>query len=223
MFPLIKASMRSADVGHLAEQISKLEIAGIDALHFDIMDGRFGPEISMGQMFIRGLRKYTKLQFDVHLWVEDPDQCIDSFIDAGADCIIIHIEANANVLASLSHLKKIGVAAGLAINISTPVSRMEPFLNLCDEINVMTIPPGSAGQLSEQGVENLRQVAQLASRYAERFVLQADGAVSLKTRDLFVEAGAKALVVGYPIFSQVDFGMAISQLRYGNSFMHSGG
>ena len=215
--PLIKASMRSADLGHLADQIARLETGGVDALHFDVMDGRFGlKEIGMGPAFVRGLRKYTKLPFDVHLWLEEPDGCLDGYIDGGADCLVVHIETCANPAAALAYIGSRGCKAGLAINPDTPVAALEPLLNLCDEINVMTILPQKPGELSYDGVENLRQTARLVDSHKGKMVLQADGAVSHKTRDLLLGAGAMALIAGYPIFSRADYGEAISELRQGH-------
>ena len=215
--PLIKASMRSAELGHLADQIARLEAGGIDALHFDVMDGRFGPEISMGPMFVRGLRNYTELPFDVHLWVDEPERCLDHYIDAGADYLVIHVEACADPAATLAYIRECGCKPGLVINPATPAAELEPFLEFCDEINVMTIAPGKPGELDERGVENLRRVASLVAHVAGGPIVQVDGAVSMKTRDLFVDAGAMAMIVGYPIFSRYDFGTAIAELRYGAS------
>jgi ribulose-phosphate 3-epimerase len=212
---LIKASMRSADLGFLSDQIARLEAGGIDGLHFDVMDGYFGHEISMGPMFVRGLRKHAKRPFDVHLWVREPERCLDSYIDAGADWLIVHVEACRDPTRALTHIRERGIKSGLAINPGTPPAALEPLLELCDEINVMTIGPDKPGELNEQGVENLRQVATLAASRPRGPVIQADGAVSSKTRDLFVGAGAQALVVGYPIFSRTDFGAAITELRLG--------
>ena len=215
---LIRASMRSADLGNLSSQIARLEEAEVDGLHFDVMDGRFGPEISMGVMFVRGLRKYTKLPFDVHLWVEAPlERCIDSYVDAGADCVIVHAEACQDIAATLKHIRSRGIKTGLAFNPATNPLSLESYFSLCDEINVMTIAPDTAGQVNEKGVENLKITAQLLAKQTRPVLLQADGAVSSKTRDLFVESGAGSLVAGYPIFSQADFRNAVSQLRLGSS------
>ena len=187
----------------------------MDGFHFDVKDGRFIPEISMGAMFVRGLRKYTSLPFDVHLWVEQPRQYIDSFLEAGADYLVLHYEACADPKAALEQIRVGGCKAGVAINPATPVSAIAPIISFCDEINVMTITPGVRGQLNEQGVENLRQAAELAAAQPHRPIVQVDGAVSLKTRDLFVRSGATSMVAGYPIFSRDDFKAAVHDLRFG--------
>lgn len=222
--PLIKASMRSADLGHLADQIARLEAGGVDALHFDVMDGRFGTkEIAMGPMFIRGLRKYTRLPFDVHLLVEEPERCLDGYIDAGADYLIVHLEACSDPGAALSYIRSRGVGAGLSINPTTLAASMRPYLSRCDEINIMAILPDAPGELVERGVENLREAARMAKALKGGPLVQVDGAVSLKTRDRFVEAGAESMVAGYPVFSREEFGEAIRELRQGTSWADTGG
>ena len=214
MLPLIKASMRSADLGHLAQQIAYLESAGVDALHFDVMDGRFGPqEISMGPMFLRGLRKYTQLPFEVHLWMEEPERCLDGYIEAGADCLLVHLEACADPQSTLKAIKERGCQAGLAINPGTSVSDLEQYLDQCDQFNIMTILPQQPGVVCDAGVDNLKEVATLVSSLDRKIAIQADGAVSLATQERFVAAGATSLVAGYPIFSQDDFGAAVRELR----------
>lgn len=210
---LIKAAMRSADLGYLADQIRRLEGAGIDALHFDVMDGRFVPELCMGPSFIRGLRKYTQVPFEVHLLVEDPDACAPQYLEAGADCLLLHIESTRDPRAALAHIHAQGRQAGLAIAPATPSGLLAPYLEWCDTVNVMTVAPGKPAAVDEGGVRNLTEVAELIRRTGGRQLVQADGAVSAATRDRFVEAGARAMVAGYPIFSCDDFGQAIAGLR----------
>jgi len=213
---LIKAAMRSADVGHLADQIQRLEQGGIDALHFDVMDGRFVPEICMGPSFIRGLRKYTALPFEVHLLLQGPNGCVAQYLDAGADCLLIHVEASADPTALLEHVHRQGRRAGLAITPATPSGVLEPHLQACDVLNVMTVAPGQPGVLHEGGVRNLSAVAEMVQRHRRTLLVQADGAVSLATRQRLLDAGAQALVAGYPVFSREDFGPSIAELRYGH-------
>ena len=214
-WPLIKASVEAAELGHLADQIQLLEEAGIDGFHFDVKDGHFIPEISMGTMFVRGLRKYTSVPFDVHLWVQHPEQYIESFVEAGADYLVIHFEACVNTGLALEQIRNFGCKAGVAINPSTPVSAISSIISLCDEINVMTITPGVRGVLNDDGVKNIHQAAELAAAQPHHPVVQVDGAVSLKTRELFLDAGATSMVAGYPIFSRDDFKAAIHDLRFG--------
>lgn len=212
---LLKAAMRSADVGHLADQIQRLAHGGIDALHFDVMDGRFVPEICFGPLLIQGLRKYTSLPFEIHLLVDDPDGCLHQYLDAGADCVLIHIETSRDPVGMLTHIRHRGCQVGLALVPGTSAQAVEPYLGLCDVVNVMTVIPGKPGVLSEAGVQSLSVVARLVNQRGGRQLVQADGAVSLATRDQFLREGARALVVGHPIFSREDFGEAIEELRRG--------
>jgi len=210
---LIKAAMRSADAGHLAGQIRRLEDGGIDALHFDVMDGRFVPELYLGPALIRALRKYTTLPFEVHLLVEEPEGCLHQYVDAGADYVLVHVEASAKPAEALEGIRKRGGQAGLALKPGTSASAVAPFLELCQLLNIMTVTPGIPGTLNEAGVRTLADVSALVRQAGGRQLVQVDGAVSLATRARFLEAGAGAMVAGYPIFSQQDFGSAIGQLR----------
>lgn len=210
----IKASIRSADIGNLAIEIEKLEEAGIDAIHFDVMDGHFGPqEISMGPMFLRGLRKYTDLPFEVHLWVRHPEQSLDRYVDAGADCILFHIEACSDPGSALQKITRSGCAAGLCINPSTDPNTLTGYFEACTLVNVMTIDPQQAGEVNYDGVNNLRQVSEHAANQYKDLIVQADGAVSAKTRNLFIESGASSLVAGYPIFSSSDYKKTVAEMR----------
>ena len=212
---LIKAAMRSADVGRLAEEIARLEAGGIDALHFDVMDGRFVPELCMGPSFIRGLRKHTPLPFEVHLLVHEPETCWAPYVEAGADCVLIHVETSADPSATLGRIRAQGRQAGLAIAPATPAHAVLPHLAQCDLVNVMTVAPGRAGTLEDGGVRNLTELAEAVRRNGPAVVVQADGAVSAQTRQRMLEAGAASLVAGYPIFSSADYGHAIGALRDG--------
>jgi len=210
---LIKAAMRSADMGHLADQIHRLEAGGIDALHFDVMDGRFVPELCMGPSFIRGLRRYTRLLFEVHLLVQEPEACWAQYVDAGADGVLIHIETSAEPAVTLERIRAQRRQAGLAIAPATPARAVMPHLAACDVVNVMTVAPGRPGALEAGGVRNLKELAEAIQQQGRDVVIQVDGAVSLQTRPQLVESGATALVAGYPIFSCETFGQAIAALR----------
>lgn len=215
---LVKAAMRSADVGRLAEEIQRLEVGGIDALHFDVMDGRFVSEICMGPSFIRGLRPYTTLPFEVHLLVQEPDGCVEQYVDAGAECVLIHVEAAREPAAVLQRLRGLGRQVGLAIAPATPSAAVAPYLELCHVVNVMLVMPGKPGILQESGVQNLMELAR-QGRCGGGPLLQADGAVSPATRDHLIGAGAQAVVAGFPIFSCEDFGSAIAALQHGRQPM----
>lgn len=212
---LVKAAMRSADVGYLADQIQRLADGGIDALHFDVMDGRFVPELYLGPSLIRALRKCTTLPFEVHLLVEEPARCLDQYVDAGANTLLIHVEADPNPQATLARIRQQGCQAGLALRPDTAASAAAPSLDVCDVLNVMTVTPGQPGVLNERGVRTLADAASMIRAQGRGVLVQVDGAVSPATRARFLEAGARSLVAGYPIFSSQDFGRAIGELRRG--------
>ncbi len=214
---LIKAAMRSAEAGHLAEQIKCLERSGIDALHFDVMDGHFVPEICAGLSLIRGLRPYTDLPFEVHLLVEHPERWVESYVAAGSNCILLHLEAVQDPREALWQVRQQGCHAGLAIRPGTPARAVRPYLALCDAINVMTVTPGVPGQLNPEGLSALAETTALVHEAGGGQLVQADGAVSLATRAQFLQAGARSLVAGYPIFSAPDMRTAIAHLRWGGA------
>ena len=212
---LIKAAMRSAEAGHLADQIRCLERSGIDALHFDVMDGHFVPEICAGPSLIRGLRRYTQLPFEVHLLVEHPERWVESYVAAGSNVILLHLEALSDPGEALRQVRQQGCRAGLAIRPETPAHAMRPYLEWCDTINVMTVTPGVPGQLNPDGLKRLAETSELVHAAGGGPLVQADGAVSLATRAQFLQVGARSLVAGYPIFSAGEMRTAITQLRWG--------
>jgi len=184
-------------------------------LHFDVMDGRFVPELYLGPLIVRELRKYATVPMEVHLLVAEPDRCAEQYLDAGADCIFAHIEAAEDPAALLERLRGRRCKAGLAIAPQTSAERLRPYLPLCDGVNVMTVTPGVPGALNEAGVRNLQQVARMVRGLDHRPFVQVDGAVSAATRDRFIACGAAAMVAGYPIFSRDDFNAAVVELRQG--------
>ena len=146
MEKLLCPSMMCADYGRLAEEIKALDEAGVDIFHCDIMDSTFVPNITMGLMDLKTIRKYTKKPVDVHLMIENPGEKVDWFLDAGADIVYIHPESERYVVKTLAHIKSRGAAAGIAINPDTSLATVEEMLNLCDYVMVMTVNPGFAGQ-----------------------------------------------------------------------------
>ena len=211
----IKASIRSADFGKLGEELAELEVAGVDAVHFDVMDGRFGHEIALGPDFISKLRKWTALPFEAHLWVMDPHDSIIQYVDAGTDLVVIHAEATEAPAIDIQHIVDLGMKAGLALNPGTELSDLQHCFSMCSLLNVMTIEPGKAGILSNVGVDTLKRATQIINSEGVDCLVQADGAVSFDTNALFVESGAQSLVVGYPLFSSNDRATIVTRMRGG--------
>ena len=167
----------------------------------------------MGPMFLRGLRKYTEVPFEVHLWMYKPERSLDSYIDAGADCVLFHIEACSDPAKALQKITKAGCDAGLCINPGTDPSTLTRYLDDCKLVNVMTIHPQLSGVVDDEGVTNLKEVSKRAVDRCGDLLVQADGAVSVQTRDLLIEAGAGSLVAGYPIFSSDNYQKAVAEIR----------
>ena len=162
MEKLLCPSMMCADYGRLAEEIKALDEAGVDIFHCDIMDSTFVPNITMGLMDLKTIRKYTKKPVDVHLMIENPGEKVDWFLDAGADIVYIHPESERYVVKTLAHIKSRGAAAGIAINPDTSLATVEEMLNLCDYVMVMPVNPGFAGQKFIQFTKNkVRALAEL--------------------------------------------------------------
>lgn len=223
----IVPSLLSSDFGHLADEVKRVEEAGADALHVDIMDGHFVPNLTLGPKAVEAINKVSNIFLDVHLMIYQPFEYIESFVSAGADRITIHFEATEDVEDTLNYIRKCNVEAGLAFCPETSVSMVEPFLDKCDLILLMTVHPGFGGQsfmsevlekirltrkwLTERGID---KHGKENSRQAEReFLLQVDGGINEETGKLCVQAGANALVSGSHLFKQKDLQKAISSLR----------
>ena len=185
MEKLLCPSMMCADYGRLAEEIKALDAAGVDIFHCDIMDGTFVPNITMGLMDLKTIRKYTDKPVDVHLMIENPGEKVDWFLDAGANIVYIHPESERYVVKTLAHIKSRGAAAGIAINPDTSLATVEEMLNLCDYVMVMTI----------QFTKNkIRALAALKEKYG--FKLMIDGSCSPAVIEELSAMGADGFILG---------------------------
>ena len=199
--PILSPSLLSADFSDLAGALSVIESAGSGAVHIDVMDGHFVPPITYGQPVIKSIRSRTKLPFDVHLMIENPQAAIDSFIEAGADWITFHYEATAHSDLCIQKIHAAGKKAGVAICPSTPVSVLEHILPLADLILVMTVNPGWGGQsLIPYCVDKVRQLVQLRTEKDLSFKISVDGGVNQKTVNDVLAAGTDIVVSGSSFF-----------------------
>jgi ribulose-phosphate 3-epimerase len=198
------------DFGHLADEIRRLEDAGAKALHLDVMDGHFVPNLTYGLPIIEAARRCTALPLETHLMVSSPAEYAEQYHAAGVDAITFHYEAVDDARPLLEKIHSLGAEAGLAINPETPVSAIAPLLDACDLVLVMSVSPGFGGQQFERvALDKLRDLRLLGG---ERLILEVDGGVNSKTIADCAAAGAQSLIVGSGIFKQADYSAAIRAL-----------
>lgn len=209
--PVALPSMLFCDFGHLEREVRALEEAGVRALHLDVMDGHFVPNLTYGMPIVAAIRKLTSLPLDVHLMISEPDRYLAQFVEAGADSLTIHLEAVPNPTPVLRQIRDHGASAGLAINPQTPVEAAEPFVSECDLLLVMSVNPGFGGQaFDEVAIDKLRF---FAGRLGPHQLLEVDGGVATATIGRCAEAGAQLFVVGSAIFGGHDYRARVSQLE----------
>lgn len=207
---VILPSMLLCDFGNLEREVQKLEEAGVPALHLDVMDGHFVPNLTYGLPLVRAFRRLTDLPLDVHLMIERPEKWIEAFRDAGADSMTVHVEATEDPAGILRQIRSVGAAAGLALNPPTGLDVLEPLLDLCDLILVMSVTPGFGGQDFEPVA--LEKLQELSSRQRD-YRLQVDGGINERTIGRAADAGAEIFVVGSAIFRDTDYGAQCHHLQ----------
>lgn len=210
----IAPSMLSCDFAKMGEETVRIDKAGADLIHLDVMDGHFVPNITIGPDIVGSLRKYTDLPFDVHLMIDYPFDYIEQFSKAGADIITFHVEAKSDIQATIDKIKSNGVKAGLVIKPNTPAERVFPYLDQLYMVLVMTVEPGFGGQsFMADMMPKVRQIKDKAKELGVNILVEADGGISAKTIAQAAAAGVDISVSGTGVFKAEDAAEAIRTLK----------
>jgi len=210
----IAPSILSADFGRLAEEITAVEKAGADWIHIDVMDGHFVPNITIGPSVVSSLRKVTKLPFDVHLMIENPERYVETFARAGSDFITVHVEACHHLHRIVTLIRETGARAGVSLNPATPLALIEPILPDIDLLLVMSVNPGFGGQSFIGSVlPKIRRAGERVKTVGPNDRLEVDGGVTLDNARSVAEAGAEVLVAGAAVFGSSDYGKTLAAMR----------
>jgi len=195
-------SILSADLARLGEQVREAEAAGADYIHVDVMDGRFVPPITFGTPLVAALRRITRLPLDIHLMVEEPERHIHSFIDAGGDIISVHVEACRHLHRALAEVRRRGARAGVCLNPATPVGAVEEVLAYVDQVVVMSVDPGWAGQgFLQEVLPKVQRLRRLIDERGLAVDLEVDGGITAETAPLAIASGACVLVAASAVFN----------------------
>lgn len=207
-------SILSADFARLLEDVKKVENAGCEYLHIDVMDGHFVPNITLGPGLVKSLRKDVNMVFDAHLMIENPDAYIKDFVDAGADLITVHQEACIHLHRTIQNIKSYNIKAGVAINPATPIESIKHVLPLVDMVLIMTVNPGFGGQsFIESMTDKIEELKGIIDRQNLNIDIQVDGGVKPDNIKKVVEAGANIIVAGSAIFNSDDIDSTVKLLR----------
>ncbi len=208
--PAVLPSLLSCDFADLKGEVSRLELGGAPALHVDVMDGYFVPNLTFGMPIVKALHRITELPLDVHLMIVDPLRYVEDFVTCGADVLTVHGEATDDLRGVLQEIRALGAAAGVAVNPDTPLSTIENCLDICDLVLVMSVEAGFGGQaFNPVALDKLREARELAG---PDVLLEVDGGVNETTIAACTEAGAQLCVVGSALFANADYGLYMREL-----------
>lgn len=208
---IVSPSILSADFANLERDINRVEKAGADWLHIDVMDGHFVPNITIGVPVTASIKKITALPLDVHLMIENPEKYVEAFVKAGADILTFHYEAVQDVKSIIQLIKSYGIKAGMSIKPNTPPDVVEPYLDDLDLILVMTVEPGFGGQKFMQSCVD--KISYIKEKVSKDIIIQVDGGINDVTGKICVENGANSLVAGNYIYKSSNIFTAIELLK----------
>ncbi len=211
---LIAPSILSADFSRLGDEIKAVESAGADWIHADVMDGHFVPSITMGPLIVEAIRRVTSLPIDVHLMIENPDNYIPAFAEAGASLISVQVEASIHMNRSVQLIRECGARPGVVLNPSTPIQTLEWIIENVDYVLIMSVNPGYGGQsFIENSLDKVRTLRQLIQRKKLKTLIEIDGGVNQKTIADIAAAGVDAFVAGSAIFGSRNYQATINTFR----------
>ncbi|MEK6561164.1 MAG: ribulose-phosphate 3-epimerase [Nitrospirota bacterium] len=210
----IAPSILSADFVRLGDELGKIEDAGADMIHIDVMDGHFVPNITIGPFIVEAVRKATSLPLDVHLMIDRPDDYVSAFADAGADIITVHVEAATHLHRTIQQIKEKGKKAGVSLNPSTPLIMVECILKDVDLLLIMSVNPGFSGQkFIPSALEKIREARRMLDKIGSKAYLEVDGGIKLDNIAEVASAGADMFVSGSGVFGTQDYKKTIEEMK----------
>ena len=213
---MIAPSILSADFTRLGEEITAVAKGGADVIHIDVMDGHFVPNITIGPLVVKAVRRITDLPLDVHLMIENADAYLEDFAKAGADWITVHVETGYHLHRTIHRIKELGKKAGAVLNPATPLTSLTEILPDLDLVMLMTVNPGFGGQsFIESSLTKIRQLKKMIDDRGLAVAIEVDGGVSPKTIGPIAAAGANIFVAGSAVFGQEDYARVIGELKGG--------